>query len=201
MLVHDAAWKAVRLLAILVRFQCLLQKNLAPWWNGIHSVLKQRRPMDCGFESHRSYQIGGIMSKTQIELEFPYNQVWRKGYIVTNKENRKTVILFNNKSDRSSTQYARYLLSVKLKRFLTDEETVDHIDDDKTNDHIDNLQILSREENVRKHFKQPDIQLICPVCKTTFNRSLTQIRGKKERAKENMIACSRQCGGRMRHLR
>ena len=70
---------------------------------------------------------------TRIELEYPYNERWRKGYIVTNPEGRKTLILFNNKDDRSSTQYARYLLAVKLGRFLAPEETVDHIDGNKNN--------------------------------------------------------------------
>lgn len=137
---------------------------------------------------------------TKIQLEYPYSERWKSGYLITNKQNRKTVILVNDKNDRSSTQYARYLMAVKLKRFLTQNETVDHIDDDKTNDQLSNLQILTRAENVIKACKQPDVQLICPICKTTFYRSLTQISGKKDKAKLNMIACSRSCGGKLSHI-
>ena len=108
---------------------------------------------------------------TKIELDYPYNERWKSGYVVTNKENRKTVILVNNKNDRSSTQYARYLMAVELGRFLTEHETVDHIDNDKTNDSLDNLQILSRSENNIKQFKKPDAILSCPVCKNTFTRT------------------------------
>lgn len=137
---------------------------------------------------------------TKIELDYPYNKRWKTGYVVTNKENRKTLILVNNKNDRSSTQYARYLLAVKLGRFLTDRETVDHIDGDKTNNDLDNLQILSRAENIIKTCKKPDIILTCPVCNIVFHRTSTQIRGKKARAADNMIACSRSCGGKLSHL-
>lgn len=75
----------------------------------------------------------------KIDLKYPYSEKWKFGYIVTNSENRKTLILYNNCSDRTSTQYARYLLTIKLKRFLTEEETVDHIDGDKINDSLNNL--------------------------------------------------------------
>lgn len=86
----------------------------------------------------------------RIELEKPYSDRWRHGYVVTNPENRKTLILFNSDEDRSSTQYARYLKAVSIGRFLSDDETVDHIDEDKTNDDIDNLGILTRAENIEK---------------------------------------------------
>lgn len=51
----------------------------------------------------------------------------------------------------TSTAYARYLMSVKLKRYLHDDEEVDHIYNDFTNDSIDNLQILSGSENTKKY--------------------------------------------------
>ena len=137
---------------------------------------------------------------TKFNLEFPYNEKWKFGYLVTNKENRKTVILFNSRHDRSSTQYARYLLAVKLKRFLSEEETVDHIDNDKTNDELDNLQILSKGDNIRKQSKKPNVEIICPVCKVIFYRSLTQLRVRKDKLKENRVSCSRKCGGILSHM-
>lgn len=92
--------------------------------------------------------------KTEIRLEEPYSKDWKKGYLVTNRENRKTVILYNSKTDRSTTQYARYLMAVKIGRYLTKDETVDHIDEDKTNDTIDNLQIISLKDNITKHINR-----------------------------------------------
>ena len=88
------------------------------------------------------------MANAEIKLEYPYSEIWKKGYIVVNPEGRRTLILFNSSDDRTSTQYARYLLAVKLGRFLNDDEQVDHKDNDKTNDALGNLQILSKQENI-----------------------------------------------------
>lgn len=128
-----------------------------------------------------------------MKLEYPYNERWSKGYLVTNSENRKTVILYNSHNDRSSTQYARYLMAVKLGRFLTEDETVDHIDGDKTNDSIDNLQLLSRADNIKKACKKPDITLKCPVCGKIFIRTRSQLRGRLKRAYKNEVCCSVEC--------
>lgn len=89
----------------------------------------------------------------KIQLEYPYTQDWKAGYIVINRERRRTLILVSPDNRKSSTQYARYLLAVHLGRYLTSEETVDHIDGNKENDDISNLQILSRQENLRKSAK------------------------------------------------
>lgn len=123
--------------------------------------------------------------------------------MMDNKEGRATLTLYNSHSDRSSTQYARYLLSVKLGRFLTKSETVDHIDGDKTNNSLDNLQLLSLGDNVRKSHKKDDYVLVCPVCGNTFVRSHSHpsVRGKKklERMRRGELCCSRKCGGIYSH--
>ena len=134
----------------------------------------------------------------KIELEYPYNEHWKFGYIVTNPENRKNVILYNSPSDRTTTALARYMLSVELGRYLEPHEQVDHIDEDKTNDTISNLQILTVKENNIKHSnfvggaKWVDIQ--CPICGKIFSTE-----------KRNTFllkcyygqiqTCSRRCGG------
>lgn len=135
---------------------------------------------------------------TRIELEYPYNERWRKGYVVTNPEGRKTLILFNSEKDRSSTQYARYLMAVKLGRFLTSEETVDHIDGDRRNNSIDNLQILSLAENIRKTFKKEDYHCVCPICGKEFNIPRQSVRNDESRTRilSGKRCCSRECGRR-----
>ncbi len=87
------------------------------------------------------------------KVESPFDKEWKSAYIVTNKENRKMVCLYKDVNTRKTISYARYLLSVKLGRELTDKETADHIDENKTNDSIENLQILSIEENRNKHIE------------------------------------------------
>lgn len=132
---------------------------------------------------------------TKIELEYPYSNNWNSGYLVTNGEGRKTVILYNSNTDRSSTAYARYLVSVSIGRFLTNNEQVDHIDHDKTNDQLENLQILTLEENRRKEAARHGrivVEMQCPVCDTSFVRR----KGASPlvRCKSNQIAvCSKSC--------
>lgn len=129
----------------------------------------------------------------KIVLEFPYNEKYRLGYLVTNSENRKNIILFNSNKDRSTVSYARYLMAVKEGRFLTSSEQVDHINEDKTDDRIENLQILSPIENNRKHriskgtLGETKIKFSCPVCKNIFFLTARQ-------SHKPNPACSRKCG-------
>jgi len=136
----------------------------------------------------------------KIELEPPYSKVWDKGYLVTNSEGRRNVVLYNSPRDRTTTAYARYLLSVKLGRFLTDDEEADHIDENKANDVIENLQILAKSENVTKSNKRNGSKISkikCPNCNSIFLRrsGLTQavpcLYGK-------ITCCSRECSANFR---
>lgn len=141
------------------------------------------------------------MSDTKIELLSPFKELWRFGYLVTNSENRRNVILYNSNKDRSTVSYARYLMCVSLGRILSEEEHVDHCDEDKTNDILSNLQILTPIENTKKNVRSRVgsvllVKISCPICGVRFERKkgLTQLvpslRGK-------VMACSRRCSGRV----
>jgi len=109
----------------------------------------------------------------KISLDPPYSLDWRFGYLVTNGEGRRTIILFNSNEERTSTSYARYLVSVKEGRYLSKEEHVDHIDNDKTNDCLNNLQILSLKENNKKESERRGrlmVEMLCPCCSKKFSR-------------------------------
>lgn len=84
-------------------------------------------------------------------LEKPFSDDWKHGYLQKNREGRNIVCLVNTRKERTTIAYARYLMSVKLGRYLAKEETVDHIDNDKTNDSTDNLQLLSSLQNIQKY--------------------------------------------------
>lgn len=122
----------------------------------------------------------------KIELKFPYSTIYSCGYIVES-QGRRTVILYNSHKNRSSVSLARYKMAVLLKRFLKDDEQVDHIDGNKYNDRINNLQILSPIENLRKSQATKRIPLICPICKKEFIP-------KKNNFKIKDRCCSRKCG-------
>jgi len=135
----------------------------------------------------------------KIKLEYPYSEHWKIGYLVTNKENRKTLLLYNSHTDRSSTQYARYLLAVNIGRYLLNDECVDHIDNDKTNDDIKNLQILTVSENNKKQGKiigHLMVELKCPNCGKLFNRYKNQVHSIKS---GKLSFCSRKCGYILNH--
>lgn len=111
----------------------------------------------------------------KIQLEYPYSNDWKHGYLVTNPEGRQTIILYNSNTDRSSTAYARYLMAVKEGRYLTEDEEVDHINADHTDDSKHNLQILSVDEHKEKTNNEQSGQtyhsFICACCGITFQRS------------------------------
>ncbi len=117
----------------------------------------------------------------------------KKGYIVVNPEGRRTLILFNSSDDRTSTQYARYLLAVKLGRFLNDDEQVDHKDNDKTNDALGNLQILSKQENIAKSNKRNILsyEFECCICHVNFTLTGKQLGARRDKITPT---CSKGCG-------
>ena len=138
----------------------------------------------------------------KIELEYPYNERWKHGYIVTNTENRKNVILYNNNNDRSTTALARYRMAVELGRFLEEYEHVDHIDNDKTNDCIDNLQILSVRENIIKQTNfyggSKWLELVCPVCNRTYIRKKGNTFTTPAKYGQ-LLTCGRSCSNSANH--
>ena len=125
----------------------------------------------------------------KLELEAPYGNDYRSGYLVMSRDGRRTVILFNSSKDRSTVSYARYLMAVHMGRLLSESEHVDHIDDDKTNDVISNLQILSQAANNKKSSKGLTIvTLSCGCCGKSFVREKRQLYSPRK-----TISCSRKC--------
>lgn len=129
----------------------------------------------------------------RIELETPYKELFKYGYLFTNRENRKHVYLYREDKSRTTMSYARYLMSVKLGYILSQEFEVDHKDNDKTNDDIDNLQVLTKAEHRAKTIaERPSAsmtELMCSVCGGFFllaTRNLPFRIG---------TTCSKKCGG------
>lgn len=102
--------------------------------------------------------------------------------------------MVNNSEERTTVSYARYLLSVKLGRYLTDDEEADHIDADKTNDSLENLQVLSREEHIKKTISDRPICIaytaICTFCTEEF-----KVPPWKFKTRKNFF-CSRSCNAK-----
>lgn len=128
-----------------------------------------------------------------LVLQSPFKEIWLKGYLRASKDGRKRVDLVG-KEGRTTVSYARYLLSVKLGRLLTENEEADHIDQDKTNDNIENLQVLTVEEHKIKTKQELSgltmISCVCPHCDLVFERRLGLV-GRTENT-----FCSRSCNAK-----
>jgi len=110
---------------------------------------------------------------TKLILQPPYSNDWRLGYLNTNTEGRKTVALYNSQKDRSSVSYSRYLLAVKLGRYLTADEEAHHIDGNKKNDLIENIELINWRMHRREHtVGQSMVQLKCDGCSKSFARTV-----------------------------
>lgn len=91
--------------------------------------------------------------------------------------------------DRLTMSYARYLMSIRLRRRLGPSEHVDHIDNDKLGDRFDNLQILTPAQNLAKSAKgRTYVEFVCPVCSKVF------LLEKRQTHKTATPCCSRACG-------
>lgn len=121
----------------------------------------------------------------KVILEFPFNG---DGYKIFHKKEGRWYIYFTKDTGKKSmTSFARYLMSVKEKRFLNKDEHVDHINNIKDDDRIENLQILTQKENTRKSFLKCK-NVICPTCKKEFFQPrVIRIYCSKKCARQNPI--------------
>ena len=115
------------------------------------------------------------------------------------KSGRKFVILIYEDGSRTTRQYARHLMELKLGRELTDEEEVDHIDRDHTNDEIFNLRVVSKEEHKKDDQKRRiPVEWECPLCDEKFVLGAKAENDAFQKRKQGKAGpfCSKQCAGR-----
>ena len=129
----------------------------------------------------------------KIELESPFKELWKKGYLrQSKKDNRRRVDLVNSSKDRTTISYAKYLICIKRGELLPEGYEVDHIDADCCNDALDNLQVLPTKDHTEKTKKEATtgrtiVKIVCPNCYKTFERE-------KRNVKPNTTPkCSRKC--------
>lgn len=132
----------------------------------------------------------------RIKIEPPFNLDYVKAYLSrSNKDFRQRVTLIREDKTGTVISYARYLMSVKLGRYLTEDEEVDHINRDPTDDNIENLQVLTIVDHKLKTSKENECQkdiLTCAHCGISFKRP-TRIQ--KYKFPKNVF-CSKVCNGK-----
>ena len=132
----------------------------------------------------------------KIEIVGPYATLYRVGYVRTDSTGRRRLDLKNSNLDRTTITYAKYLMSIRIGRFIDENiEQVDHIDNDRTNDDIENLQILTISEHINKSKTERNgrtyIKCVCAYCNCEFERELRQM----YKNYKNTF-CSRSCNGK-----
>lgn len=130
----------------------------------------------------------------KIELEYPFVNDWRLGYLRTSRDGRKRVDLYNSDTERTTISYARYLMSCHIGRYLTEDEEVDHVDRDRTNDELSNLQILSVEDHRKKSTAEATtgrtmVMITCAYCGKASEKE-------KRNVKYANSFCNRSCAGK-----
>lgn len=112
-------------------------------------------------------------------------------------DGRSIVIVIDDKGNRNTISYPKYLMEKHLGRKLDkDLETVDHWDSNIDNNSIDNLRIVPRKEHSSDDTRRVvNLKLNCAVCSREFERSPRLVRDKSKKGKTSAF-CSRECAGK-----
>lgn len=135
----------------------------------------------------------------RVSAEYPWDNWWI--YRVWHEKEKRFMANLVNKEHtkvRTTTAYARYLMSTMLGRFLGETEHVDHINNDRSDDSISNLQILTFKENSDKYNKfyratNPKwVELECSFCNRKFEYLQKNHKYRKAKGQLNFY-CSTTC--------
>lgn len=115
-------------------------------------------------------------------------------YIATNKEPRRVATLRSRSGKMTSMSYAKYLYTSHYKCDIPEGDQVDHINEDKMDDRIENLQVISKNYNIKRStYRSEMVELVCPVCGVHF------LLRKGNLSTHKNACCSRRCGGIKSH--
>lgn len=126
----------------------------------------------------------------KIKLIDLYKDEFDSARLTICKDHRKRVSLYKKNGKSKWITYARYLWE-DVNGKVPDGFEVDHINNDKTDDRLENFQLLTREENIKKHNSTREralIQMICPICGKEFSFE------KRNLSTHPNPCCSKQCG-------
>lgn len=138
--------------------------------------------------------------KSKIDIQYPFTTKYDCAYRVSS-QGRNTVVLYKTVTkERTSISYAKYLMSIHLKRWLTKDEHVDHINNNKMDDRIDNYQILTLAENNQKQASLLGCQVVEYKCAACDNKFVVKRKYSHFVTGNKSMTCSRSCGGKSSHF-
>lgn len=115
------------------------------------------------------------------------------------KYGRKHVVIIFPDKTRKTVSYPRYLTEIRLGRYLTDDETVDHKDRNFNNNDPSNIRIVDRPTHGRDDAKKLKTQVfVCPTCgnENEFSGNRLSIIIQNRRKGKAGPFCNRSCAGK-----
>jgi hypothetical protein len=95
--------------------------------------------------------------------------------------------------------YPKYLMENILKRYLEEDDTVDHIDGDFTNNDPSNMRVLKRSQHVTEDvIRKKPVDFVCPQCNKQFSLSGSKLNNAIRNRNQQKAGpfCSRNCAGK-----
>lgn len=158
------------------------------------SINPEATKLFCSTECSKEYRINKPYSgkKEYIEIsDFYKEKGYTRLYIATNKENRKVATIRKPDGETHSMAYAKYVYTSHHHYDVPEGDQVDHINGDKTDDRIENLQVISKNYNIRKdHIIKEMVECECPICHKRF------LLNKRDFKYKNNPCCSLECGNK-----
>ena len=101
----------------------------------------------------------------------------------------------------TSISYPKYLMEVKLGKYLNENDTVDHLDYNVLNNEYDNLVVKNRSEHSKDdNIRIKPVRFICPICGKEFELSGKKLLKLYYRIKMGVTKsgpyCCRSCAGK-----
>lgn len=116
------------------------------------------------------------------------------------KDGRLHLVIFDTNNRKTTLSYPKYLMEIKLNRYLNKDETVHHKDKNPLNNNIENLEILLRSDHTRKHSLKyiNNIEVICTYCGKKIILTPKQQRSRMQNRNRNKggIFCNKSCSGK-----
>lgn len=114
------------------------------------------------------------------------------------QDNRLRIIVVDKITKKKTTiSYPKYLVEIKLNRYLTEKETVHHIDGNPLNNDLSNLAIVNRSKHSSiDAIKRKDTILKCQWCNKSFIVKGSKLRHRQRKDRQSNSFCSKSCSGK-----
>lgn len=131
-------------------------------------------------------------------MEKVYTNYKKYGPYKSKKDNRLRLVLIHKTTKKKTTvSYPKYLIEIKLNRYLAENETIHHIDGNPLNNDLSNLKIIDRtEHSIIDAKRRLDEVLICQWCNKEFKVRGSTLHFRQRKDRQSNSFCSKSCSGK-----